>query len=214
MPEIKFCGLTRREDVEHAVALGAEYVGVVLAPSPRQLSLGAARDMFASLGQGTRWVGVLVDPTLDEIARAADTLGLAAVQVHGELPAPAEDIRSRTGAEVWGVVGVGQNGSIANIPGMFAGHDLLLFDTSLRGATGGTGRSFDWRGARVVVDSFRTKARIALAGGLRTDNVREAICTLLPQLVDVSSGVEVSPGVKDQQRMTAFVAVVRGSDTA
>ena len=106
MPEIKFCGLMRREDVEHAVFLGVEYVGVVLAPSPRQVSLSAARDLLASLGPGTRPVGVMVDPTLDAIARAADVLGLAAVQVHGELPAPAGEIRARSGIEVWGVAGV------------------------------------------------------------------------------------------------------------
>lgn len=211
MPEIKFCGLTRREDVEHAVTLGAEYVGVVLAPSRRQVSLRTARSLLASLGHATRRVGVMVDPTLEAMVRAAGTLGLAAVQVHGELPALAEDIRARTGAEVWGVVGVGLSGSVESVPILFGDHDVLLFDTRVGGATGGGGRPFDWRAARAAVDGYRAQARIALAGGLNADNVKEATGAMSPHIVDVSSGVEVSPGVKDWERMSRFAAAVRGS---
>lgn len=212
MPEIKFCGLTRAADAAQAIALGADYLGVVLAPSARQLSLEAARALFASTGSAPRRVGVFVDPSVDEVLAAIETLGLHAVQLHGS---PAEGtiaaIRAAGSAQVWSVVPM--TGAAAQVarPLPVAGRsDVLLFDTSVGGRTGGTGRAFDWAGARATLDRFRPNARIAIAGGLRADNVASAIRALSPDIVDVSSGVEASPGVKDHQRMNAFVEAVRG----
>ncbi|MBC7895979.1 MAG: phosphoribosylanthranilate isomerase [Cytophagaceae bacterium] len=211
MPEFKFCGLTRAEDVAHAVTLGAHYLGFILAPSPRQRSIAQFRALVASLGAtpATR-VGVFVSPTTDELARAVEALSLGAVQVHGTLPMPVAELRAEIGASVWCVMGV--SGAVVE-PGadlLAADADVLLFDTSVAGRTGGSGRAFDWAGVRASLEAVRGRARIALAGGLGSHNVADAIQALAPDIVDVSSGIERTPGVKDHGMMTAFASAVRG----
>jgi phosphoribosylanthranilate isomerase len=211
VPEIKFCGLTRPVDAAHAVALGADYLGVVLAPSPRQVTIAAARRLFDPSVTTTRRVGVFVAPALDDLRRAVDELALDAVQLHGVGPAPLEDLRSALGAEVavWGVAGVEGATVDAAAVTLARACDVLLFDSRIAGHTGGSGRAFDWTAARSTVDGLRGSARIALAGGLHPGNVAEAVLALSPDIVDVSSGIEASPGVKDPARMTAFAAAVR-----
>lgn len=210
MTEFKFCGLTRAVDLEHAAALGAHYVGFILAPSPRQRTVAQVRALVASLGPGGPGrVGVFVSPTVDELVQAVDALELHAVQVHGALPLPAPTLRERTGVRVWRVAGVSDAQIEPGADLLSVDADVLLFDTSVAGRTGGSGRAFDWAGVRASLDELRGQARIALAGGLGPHNVADAIQTLAPDIVDVSSGIETTPGVKDHGMMTVFAAAVR-----
>jgi phosphoribosylanthranilate isomerase len=210
--DIKFCGLTRERDVVHAASLGASWVGFILAPSPRQRSIAEVRVLRSSLGtDGPAPVGVFVSPTLDELARATDALALQAVQVHGTLPLPPRELRERLGTAVWCVAGVEGAAIVGAGPLPADEADVLLFDTSVGGRTGGSGRAFDWAAARGAIDALRPRTRIALAGGLGPHNVVAAIQSLAPDIVDVSSGVETTPGVKDHEMMTAFAAAVRAA---
>ncbi|MGQ0647702.1 MAG: phosphoribosylanthranilate isomerase [Gemmatimonadaceae bacterium] len=211
-PEIKFCGLTRAVDAGHGAALGADYLGVVLAPSPRRVTMHAARDMFGSLGDEPRRVGVFVEPSVHEVLTAIEGLRLHAVQLHGAMSVETLDaIRADSAVSVWCVVPV-VGGRVADSARVVVTYcDVLLFDTSVEGRTGGTGRAFDWAAARTVLDGFRDAARIALAGGLHAGNVASAVHALSPDIVDVSSGIEASPGIKDHDRMTAFAEAVRGN---
>lgn len=212
MAEIKFCGLTRPVDVAHAASLGASYLGFILAPSPRQRTIEQVRELVASLGpEAPRRVAVFVSPTVDDLARAVDTLSLHAVQVHGAMPLAIPELRARLGAHVWRVAGV--RGAVIedNAARLAVEADVLLFDTSVAGRTGGSGRAFDWVGVRGSLDALRGRTRIALAGGLGPHNVADAIQALAPDIVDVSSGIETTPGVKDHGMMTAFAAAVRAA---
>lgn len=211
-PEVKFCGLTRVEDARLAVDLGADYLGMVLAPSPRRLTLDRARALRDALGAGPRWVGVFVSPSAEEVDTAVDELGLHAVQVHGGGDGwMATALRSRARVEYWRVVDVEGDRADGAAGALADGPDVLLFDTRVAGRSGGTGRAFDWEGVRPLVDACRRGRRIALAGGLTVDTVPLAVRTLSPDIVDVSSGIEVSPGVKDHKRMRAFVQAARGA---
>jgi phosphoribosylanthranilate isomerase len=209
-PEIKFCGLTRVDDAEAAVEIGARYLGLVFAPSPRRVSAGAAMALVQALGRGPRWVGVFVSPTPSEVRSAVESLGLHAVQAHGLRDRThAANLRRASAAELWGVAAVSEDGVAGSAGDLAHECDVLLFDTSVAGRSGGTGRTFDWHRSRPAVDGVRASARIALAGGLTADNVAAAVRALSPDIVDVSSGIELSPGIKDHSRMRAFAHAVR-----
>ncbi|MEO7964246.1 MAG: phosphoribosylanthranilate isomerase [Gemmatimonadaceae bacterium] len=210
-PDIKFCGLTRRIDVEMAESLGAAYLGVIFAPSARQvtlqqasLALGAKRD------GGPRRVGVFAGSSGDDIVRALDFLWLDVAQLHGVGDASLmEELRRRTNVQLWNVLHVGREGLAAAIEKAndFVG-DAILLDAKVDGMLGGTGTAFDWRDARNAIERLRARGPIILAGGLRPENVSHAVALLAPDVVDVSSGVELSPGIKDHSRMRAFVHAV------
>ncbi|MCC6319436.1 MAG: phosphoribosylanthranilate isomerase [Gemmatimonadaceae bacterium] len=212
MPEIKFCGLTRPEDVAHAITLDADYVGVVLAPSPRRVVLDDAVRLLESSAGTARRVGVFVSPSVDALQEAVRRLGLHAVQVHGDLPLTVGELRGVLGVHVWRVAAV-EGSTMARVVGPEAA-DVLLFDTSVGGRTGGTGQPFDWRAARSGIEAFRGRARLAIAGGLTPSNVADAIGALSPDIVDVSSGIEITPGIKDHGLMSAFAAAVRATRSA
>ena len=214
VPDIKFCGLTRAVDAAHAVALGVHYLGVVLAPSPRQLGVQAARELFRTLGGGPPRVGVFVTPSLDDLAQAVEALQLSAVQIHGAFPLEVGALRARLGVAVWGVADVTGAHIDSAVTDLANDLDVLLLDTSVDGRSGGSGRAFDWAGTRARVSALRSRTRVAVGGGLRPENVAEAVGTLSPDIVDVSSGIEASPGVKDHARMLAFVTAARGTHSA
>lgn len=219
MAEIKFCGLTRPEDAALAAALGASWAGVILAPSPREVSLARATRVLEALGAARgpgvpRRVGVFVSPSVDDLGLAVEALGLDAVQLHGAWPLPPTELRGRLRVQLWGVSAVDAGGDVTDAADVAAGIDVLLFDTKVAGRTGGSGQAFDWTRARSGIEHLRARARVAVAGGLHPGNVAEAIRSLAPDIVDVSSGVEASPGVKDPARMTAFALAVRSLDPA
>lgn len=212
MTEIKFCGLTRRADVEVAIELGAAYVGAVFADSPRQVTANGARVLFEGVS-GARRVGVFGDQSVAAIARTAERGSLEVVQLHGDpTPEKASAVKAATGLETWAAMRVGNELLEADFYGMISSADAILFDTRVDGALGGTGRAFDWGLVTNLLRRHRPeRARIVLAGGLTPELVPRAIATVQPDVVDVSSGVETRPGVKDHRLMRAFATAVRSA---
>jgi len=205
---VKFCGLTRREDVETAVALGADYLGAVFAGGPRQQTPASAAALFA--GVAIPRVGVL--PIGDDavVAEAVAGVPLQIAQLHAD---PTQDdiarARSAGAAEVWAVVRVGPDEIPDGIEALFQAADAVVLDTKSASGLGGTGATFDWERAAAWIAPFRSHASLVLAGGLNPDNVRRGIRALQPDVVDVSSGVESARGVKDAELMRRFIDAVR-----
>jgi phosphoribosylanthranilate isomerase len=202
---VKVCGITRAEDAAAAVAAGADAVGVVFAPSPRQVTLEAACAVFAAVPPSVVRVGVFVDAAPEEVARAVAVCGLTAVQFSGD-ESPA-DCR-KVACPVIKVIHVGTDFGLAEAE-PYQGHAAaLLLDTHVNGKAGGTSQTFDWQATGVLPGW----APCFVAGGLDADNVGECIEALHPYSVDVSSGVESSPGIKDNKKIEAFLAAVRAAD--
>jgi phosphoribosylanthranilate isomerase len=206
--------MTRAIDAREAVSLGASYVGVIFAGSPRQLTVEQAASVLAGLPQSIRRVGVFATNVDEEIATSAARLGLHAVQLHGQHdPAALARIRRRFGGEVWSVISIAGD-QLPHCAGeLFEAADGVLLDAKVPGKLGGTGVTLPWRRLADQLLPMRTSssARLVLAGGLRAENVAEAIRLLRPDVVDVSSGVETAPGVKDHARMRAFRDAVYAS---
>ncbi|HEY5546759.1 MAG TPA: phosphoribosylanthranilate isomerase [Gemmatimonadaceae bacterium] len=217
MTEVKFCGMTREEDVREAARLGASFVGVIMTESPRRVAPGRAGELFGSIsGAPVRRVGVFGDEPVAEVILAARVAGVHVVQLHGRAPAPEElsQLHGELGVEVWRVIRIGPAGLTAGQQSAFSDAEGILLDTLLKGALGGTGTAFDWDAVAADVNHRRAGRRLIVAGGLRPDNVRLAIDRLGPDVVDVSSGIESSPGVKDHLRMAAFMTAVRRTTPA
>jgi phosphoribosylanthranilate isomerase len=207
-PKIKFCGIARLEDAEHAAQLGAWAVGMIFWPgSPRVCSIDEAIAIAATLKRRTELAGVFVDAHLDEVARTAEALELTLVQLHGdEGPAYCAEIARRTGAKVIKAARVRDRADVRALHA-FAATDFHLLDAYAPGRPGGTGETFAWELAR---EHPRDRPLI-LSGGLTPDNVADAVAAVRPFAVDVASGVELEPGVKDHARMTAFAEAVRAT---
>jgi phosphoribosylanthranilate isomerase len=203
--EIKFCGLTRSEDAEFAVSLGAAYVGVIFAGGPRMLTPERALAVLREIPPGVRRVGVFADQSATDIARTVDAVGLDVVQLHGLADARRiGDIRAAVNAAVWPVVRVAGEIIPETTRELLRLGDGLLLDALVPGTLGGTGVTLAWTRVCNELQRIRGDAPIILAGGLRPENVAEAIAALGPNVVDVSSGVESAPGIKDHERMRAF----------
>jgi phosphoribosylanthranilate isomerase len=210
VPSVKFCGLTRRADALLADSLGAEYGGVILAPGgKRSVTAAAAATLFAGLGV-TR-VGVFVDAGVDEIRRAAEIAGLQVLQLHGsESPAEVAALRSEGRWSVWKAVRPRTASEFCEALDRYGEElDAFLLDGWSPSAAGGTGARFPWEEIAPYRDDIPASVSLAVAGGLGVDSVARAIALLRPQIVDVSSGVESAPGVKDPAAMPAFLEAVR-----
>lgn len=213
--EIKFCGLTRAADAREAVALGARYVGVIFASGPRRLSVEKAAEVLADIPTSVRRVGVFGDTDVDAIAAAAGALGLGALQLHGENSAQLiSGLRARFEGEVWSVLRPRDGQLPGTATELFTSADAVLLDAHVPGKLGGTGVTLPWERLVDELGALRNGgggARLVLAGGLNSENVGEAIRLLRPDVVDVSSGVETAPGIKDHARMRAFRDAVHAS---
>lgn len=213
-PDIKFCGLTRRVDAELASALGAAFVGVILAGGPRHLDTGAARDVLAGAA-GSRRVGVFGALDATSIAGVARDLALDVVQLHGDPDAAfVRLVRDGFDGLVWAVMRVSGDALPATARSLFEAADAVVLDARVPGALGGTGVTLAWDSIAAEVLAVRGATPLVLAGGLTAENVGRAVKGLSPSVVDVSSGVELAPGVKDHQRMRAFAAAVRAAGVA
>ncbi len=211
MVEVKICGLTRAVDAEFADAAGASYLGVIFAGGPRERTPAEARATLA--GRRARKAGVFAAQSPTEIADIASTVGLDVVQLHGaSTPEHVQAVRAATGLEVWAVVRT-SDGVLTPADEELAGAaDALVVDTFVPGKLGGTGVVVPWGTLGESLDAMELGYRIVLAGGLTPDNVAEAIGYVSPMVVDVSSGVESAPGIKDHARIRAFVNAVRASE--
>lgn len=214
MTRIKFCGLTRATDALVAAEAGASYAGVIFAPSARRLDPARAAGVLDGAGAGILRVGVFATVDAEAIADVVAAASLDVVQLHGD---PSADdvvrVRTRTGARVWAVVRVRDPELPPSVAAILAGAaDALVLDAWTADRLGGTGERFAWEAVSRRLEPLRRDAAAALvlAGGLTPDNVGEAIRILAPDIVDVSSGVESAPGIKEHERMRAFADAVRG----
>ena len=208
--EIKFCGLTRAEDAEYAVSLGAAYVGVIFADSPRRVAPAQASAVIAGVRGRARTVGVFGPASVETIGTLASDTGLDVVQLHGDPSvAVVEHVRSRFDGEVWAAVRIAGHELPAEAAPLLGVADAVVLDAKIPGQLGGTGQTFDWDGVARSLDRRQIRARVVLAGGLNPENVAHAVRVVAPDVVDVSSGVESAPGIKDHARMRAFSDAVR-----
>jgi phosphoribosylanthranilate isomerase len=216
MTDIKFCGMTRPEDAGHAASLGARYVGVVFAESPRQLSEEDALRVFADVPLGISRVGVFGDTKPEQIAMRADRLGLDVVQLHGDpKPRAIARLRKKWQGRVWAVQRIDGSAVPPSASDLFDAADAVVLDARVAGALGGTGTTLPWEDLRDAIAELRSpRTRLVLAGGLTAENVAHAMDVLQPDIVDVSSGVEASAGVKDLEKMRAFRDAVLRNDEA
>jgi phosphoribosylanthranilate isomerase len=206
--QVKICGLTRPEDVERACALGAAYVGLnFVSASPRCVTLERARELAAAAASGVERVGILLDESPEFAALAAEAGRLDLLQIHRPLREEDLDRMPRPVIAVARVVG-----AMAQVPAptMLTRCRALLFDTAVAGRPGGTGERFDWN----LLEGMSWPVPLFLAGGLTPENVGEGIRRARPAAVDVASGVESAPGVKDEAKMKRFFEAVREADEA
>lgn len=208
--DIKICGLTRSVDAEYADAGGVDYLGVIFAGGLRERTPMQARDTLA--GRRARKVGVFANQPADVIATLVEMVGLHVVQLHGAADVTrVESVRAATGKEVWAVVRTADGVLPDGVEELGDAADALLIDAHVAGQLGGSGVRVPWDRLGESLDALDYHPRIVLAGGLTPDNVAEAIDLVAPNVVDVSSGVESSPGIKDHARVRAFVAAVRSA---
>jgi phosphoribosylanthranilate isomerase len=205
---IKHCGITTLDDAHRAAEAGAWALGMIFWPrSPRRCDLAEAQLIGAALRRTVALCGVFVNATLEEIDLTAQATGLSLVQLHGdEGPAFCSEVARRTGAKV---IKASRVRSKATLQAAAAFHtDYHLLDAHVAGLPGGTGQTVDWE----LVRRHGFAAPIILSGGLTPGNVGAAIAATAPFAVDVASGTELSPGVKDPDKLTAFAHAVRLAD--
>lgn len=207
-PRVKICGLTTPEDAAAAIEFGADALGFnFFVGSKRYLPIDAGRDWIAALPAEIPKVGVLVNPSWEEVVRVSKLPGITALQLHGaEKPDFCRQLAEH-GIRFAKALPVTTSDSVKNLPS-FSTRTVLL-DSSHAGEFGGSGRTFPWQIAREFVEA-NPRLRVVLAGGLTPENVAEAVAAVRPFALDVTSGVESSAGRKDQGRMRAFIAAAKG----
>ncbi len=217
MTWIKICGMTNLEDALVAVEAGADAVGFVFyEKSPRNVSLGIAREIIRELPKQVEKVGVFVNETEDFIDSVVAETAITAVQMHGddEDPHVADLIvKRRSDLKILPAISMKR----AKPEGWAMTWDsrsvyAFLLDSGINGKHGGTGERFDWNGSDNSVEAIRRIGKVVAAGGLCPSNVSDAIAALKAWGVDVVSGVEASPGKKDPAKVRAFVRAVREHD--
>ena len=197
---VKICGITSEEDALLAVAMGADAVGFVFAPSPRQMAVNKVREIASRLPPEVLTVGVFKDSSRQQIVRTVQTCGLKAAQLHGrETPELTREVRQRVGLVIKGLPA----GDPALDHWDEFGADALLLDAPRPGS----GQVFDWS----LADGIPVNRRVILAGGLTPENVADGIEAVHAPGVDVSTGVEQSPGRKDPRKVRAFVSAARAA---
>jgi len=202
MTFIKICGITLKEDAFAAIDMGADALGFVFAESPRKVSPKTAQTIIKQLPSNKLYVGVFVKHTQEEILKIKEYCGLDTVQIHDAIVGM--DQLKKTSPIIRGFR-VKHN---QPIPQIIDPNVIMLLDTYSKTSHGGTGKTFDWQKA---IDIAKQQP-IILAGGLTSENVALAIETVRPFAVDVSSGVEKSKGLKDHQKIRAFIEKVRTTD--
>lgn len=206
-PRIKFCGITNLEDGHRAADAGAWALGMIFWPgSPRRCDPNESARIAAALRRRVELAGVFVNAALDEVAGIADAVGLTLVQLHGdEGPSYCAEVARRTGAKVIKAARVRAKSDLQALDAFHT--DFHLLDAHVHGQRGGTGETFDWE----LVATRRSTVPLILSGGLTHENVAAGIAATHPFAVDVASGTEASPGVKDAAKLEAFAAAVHAT---
>ncbi len=205
MTRVKICGITRVEDALAAARLGADAVGLMFyAQSPRAVSAGQARRIVDALPPFVTTVGVFVDPAPEEVRAALAAAPLNLLQFHGD---EAPEFCAGFGVEYLKAVRVRPGLDLLQYAARYRGAKALLLDAFVQGAHGGTGQTFDWS---LIPGALPLP--VVLSGGLDPGNVAEAVRRVRPWAVDVSSGVEAARGVKDPQKIAAFIQGARSEN--
>jgi phosphoribosylanthranilate isomerase len=210
---VKICGLSTPETLDAALAAGADMVGFVFfPPSPRHVSLEVARDLGRQVKGRARKVALSVDADDALLANSIDALQPDILQLHGkETTARLRDIKQKFGLPVMKAIAVETRADLAALPGYAEIADRILFDARApKGATrpGGLGAAFDWR----LLENLDLKLPFMVSGGLNAANVAEAVRVTRAGGVDISSGVERAPGLKDPEMIRAFVRAARATE--
>lgn len=208
--QIKMCGMTRANDVAHAIALGVDFVGLILAKqSKRRLSIKQASDLAALCrGTPTRSVLLVMDDDEATIRRALAQVQPDVIQFHGQESA---EFCAQFGLSFVKAIGMKHIHSEHALHQQFEQHasaQAWVLDAHATGEAGGSGQVFDWEMLRTPTLQAMVRQRVWLAGGLHPDNVETAVRTVQPCAVDVASGIETSPGIKDHGKMSCFVTAV------
>ncbi|WP_243369408.1 phosphoribosylanthranilate isomerase [Microvirga solisilvae] len=208
---IKICGLSTPETLEAALEAGADMVGFVRFPkSPRHVTLDLGHRLSLQAKGRAQRVVLFVDPSDEDIAQAVEAINPDLIQLHGsESPERVAEIRSMAGRPVMKAFGIAEKSDLQALTPYAETSEHLLLDAkpprTAQGLPGGNGVSFDWK----LLNGLDPALPIMLSGGLNPDNVAEAIRLTKPKAVDVSSGVESSPGLKDAAKIKAFVQAAR-----
>ena len=205
--KVKICGLMRQEDLDASVHAGADAVGLVVGTpsSPRNLSLETAEKLLRRTPSSVESVLVMVADCADEVARIGSRLKPCAVQIHGDSPIDVSLLKERM-PNLTLIRAVNANSSDAFSTALAASKtfDAVHLDSNANGKHGGTGLIHDWTLSKRIKTAIHPR-RMILAGGLTPDNVADAVRTVQPYAVDVSSGVELQPGIKSHKRIVEFV---------
>jgi len=203
MTWIKICGVTNVDDAEHVVRSGADAIGLnFVHGSKRCISYQQARPIVEAMRGRIELTAVVADPTDAEVKELREQLGIDWLQLHGDEQAARVSRLLPHAFKAAAIEDAADARRAANFPG-----ERLLVDTKVAGGSGGTGKVFDWQ----LVTDLAQSRKLILAGGLTPKNVAAAVRVLAPWGVDTASGVELVPGVKDPELVTAFVQAVRGA---
>jgi len=206
MTRVKICGLTREDDALCCVEAGADALGLNFWPgTPRCIDVATARRIVDAVGSRVLTVGVFVDASEEQITDIRERTGIVCVQLHGS---ESPELVSRFLPHAYKALRVRDEASIDEAR-RFPGEHILL-DAYVAGQPGGTGHTFNWR----LAAALARERKVTLAGGLHPGNVAEAIAAVDPFCVDVASGVERSPGVKDPDAVAAFIRAARAAGLA
>ncbi len=205
---VKICGLTRPEDAAFAATAGASFLGVVFAGGPRRVSVTAAGKVAAA-ARGVPVLGVFGGQTVEEIVRLAREAGLSGAQLHGAYSARDAAELAAAGLIVWRVLRVARPLDLDLLDELWPAAGMVLIEPRVSGADGGAGVPLD---LALALEARRRLGglHMALAGGLTPDTVGSAAALVRPQVVDVSSGVESLPGIKDHEKIARFLEAVLG----
>ena len=203
--------MTRPEDAALGAEIGASYIGVVFADGPRRVSPSEGRKILDAAGTGFKRVGVFGTNEPNEIERAAEEAKLDVVQLHADpTMSDVAAVRGKFAGEIWAAIRIAGSHIPAYAELLFEKADAIVLDARSETRLGGTGHALPWNDLAVDLALDRGGCAVVLAGGLNPGNVVSAIKTLAPDVVDVSSGIESAPGMKDPWLMREFYAVATG----
>ena len=209
IPKTKICGISTAESLDAVIGARADYAGLVFyPPSPRNVSAGQAALLGARSAHRISRVGLFVDADDGAIAEAISAAGLDALQLHGSENAErVAQVKAQFGLPVWKAIAVAAPGDVERAAAYAGAADLILFDAKTPKGTlpGGMGLTFDWS----LLTAWKNRAAWGLAGGLTPANLAEAVQITGAPLIDTSSGVESAPGVKDVDKIAAFLKAAR-----
>jgi phosphoribosylanthranilate isomerase len=208
--KVKICGLTRLEDARQAVDSGAWAIGMVFHPdSPRRVEVERAAEIATAFRRRCEVVGVFVNTPLDDLLRTLGSVPLTMLQLHGdEGPSYCAEAARRSGLKVMKAVRAKDAQAVRSLAAFHT--DFHMIDAYVPGVYGGTGEGFDWE----LAAAHSGDVPLVLSGGLTAQNVGEALAAVRPFAVDVASGVEAAPGIKDSYRLQAFFEAVDSATRA